>query len=90
MVLMYHVYCLFNPYGLKFFYTLYKDSARTLQVTQWVSITQSNQLMLFREIIAIYCENHTKHKCTVCAECRGFVNLFKAGGTYSDHWALKG
>ena len=37
--------------------------------------------MLYREIIA------------VCSEIRGlnveFVNV-KAGGTYSDHWALKG
>jgi hypothetical protein len=29
------------------------------------SITMTNWLMLFREIIAVYFENHTKHKYTV-------------------------
>jgi hypothetical protein len=28
---------------------------------QRISITKTNQLMLFREIIVLYCENHMKH-----------------------------
>jgi hypothetical protein len=27
----------------------------------YVSATQTNQLMLFRETVAVYCENHTEH-----------------------------
>jgi len=45
--------------------------------------------MLYREIIAVSSEIHTKHINTaVCAERR--IAEFKPGGTYSDHWALKG
>jgi hypothetical protein len=43
--------------------------------------------MLFGETVAVYCEDHTEHTDTLCgqnAEC------VKAGGTYSNHWALKG
>jgi hypothetical protein len=42
--------------------------------------------MLFRELIALYCENHMKY--ILWAECG--VNVLKVGGTYSNHWALKG
>jgi hypothetical protein len=44
--------------------------------------------MLYREIIAIYSEIHTKH---INALCRQNVQLFKveAAGMYSNHWALK-
>jgi hypothetical protein len=47
-----------------------EGSVRTSQETHYISITKPNRLMLFREIIAVYCENHTEHKCTVWAECR--------------------
>jgi hypothetical protein len=44
--------------------------------------------MLFREIAAAYCETHTKHTYTLCGQ-RAVLES-KEGGTYSDHWALKG
>ena len=44
--------------------------------------------MLYREIIAICSEFHTKHINTLCGQNIEFVNV-KAGGTYTDHWALK-
>jgi hypothetical protein len=44
--------------------------------------------MLFREIIAVYCENDTEHTNTPCGQNAGFQYV-KAGGTYSNHWALK-
>jgi hypothetical protein len=33
----------------------------------FVSMTTTNRLILFREIIAVYCENHTEHTSTLCA-----------------------
>jgi len=40
--------------------------------------------MLYREIIAVCSEIHTKHTNTMCGE-----NI-KPSGTNSNHWALKG
>jgi hypothetical protein len=40
---------------------IYKDSLRTSQETLYVSATETNRLMLFRETVAVYCENHTEH-----------------------------
>jgi hypothetical protein len=54
-----------------------------------VSITKPNRLMLFREIIAVYCENHTKHINTLCEQNKGFLNV-KSNGTYIYHFALQG
>jgi hypothetical protein len=34
--------------------------------THYVSTTKPNRLMLFREMIAVYCENHTEHINTLC------------------------
>jgi len=44
--------------------------------------------MLYREIIAVCSEIHTKHINTLCGKKAEFVNV-KTGGTYSDHWALE-
>jgi hypothetical protein len=43
--------------------------------------------MLFGEIVAVYCENHTEHTYTVSGQNAEYV---KAGGTYSNHRALEG
>jgi len=43
--------------------------------------------MLFMEIIAVCSQIHAKHINTLCGQNVEFVNV-KAGGTYSDHWAL--
>jgi hypothetical protein len=45
--------------------------------------------MLYREIIAVCSEIHTKHINTLCGKNVEFLNV-KPGGTYSDQWALKG
>jgi len=34
--------------------------------------SQTSQLMLFKDISAVWCHNHTEHKYTVWAECRRF------------------
>jgi hypothetical protein len=43
--------------------------------------------MLFRETVAVYCENHTGHTNTLCGRTAEFQHG-KAAGTYSDHWTL--
>jgi hypothetical protein len=40
---------------------VYINPVRTSQETHYVSATKLDQLLLFGEIIAVYCENHTKH-----------------------------
>jgi len=45
--------------------------------------------MLYREIIAVYSQIHTKHINTVCGQNVEFLNV-KPDGTYNDHWGLKG
>ena len=45
--------------------------------------------MLYREIVAVCSEIHTKHINTLYGQNVEFVNV-KFGGTYSDHWAFKG
>jgi thioredoxin-related protein len=53
-----------------------------------MSTTKTNLLMLFRQTICVYCENHTKDKNTLCGENREF-RYVNASGIYTDHWALK-
>jgi len=45
--------------------------------------------MLYREIMAVCSEIHTKHINTLCGQNVEFVNV-KPGGTYRDHWTLEG
>jgi hypothetical protein len=40
--------------------------------------------MLFRETIAVYCENDTDHRDTLCGKNGEFYNP-KASGTYRQH-----
>ena len=42
--------------------------------------------MLYREIIAVCSEIHTKHINTVCGQNAEFVTV-KLSGTHSDQWA---
>jgi hypothetical protein len=39
----------------------YLASVRTSQETHDVSATRPNRLVLFRETVAVYCENHMEH-----------------------------
>jgi hypothetical protein len=57
--------------------------------TYCVSATKINRLMFFSEIMAVYCENQTKHTNTFLAKIAGFWHV-KAGSTHNNHWALKG
>jgi len=45
--------------------------------------------MLYREIIAVCSQIHTKRINTLGEQKEEFLHV-KPGGTYSNHWALKG
>jgi len=49
--------------------------------------------MLYREIIAVCSQIHTKHTNTLCGQNVEFVNIKPDGtvqySTYSDHWTLE-
>jgi hypothetical protein len=47
---------------------VYINSVRTSQETHYVSATKPSRLMLFRERVAVYCENHTEHTNTLCGQ----------------------
>jgi hypothetical protein len=44
---------------------MYKNPVRISQETHYVSATKTNRLMLFKERIAVYIENHTEHTNTL-------------------------
>jgi hypothetical protein len=45
--------------------------------------------MLYREMIAVCSEIHTKHINTLCGQNVELMNV-KIGGMFSNHWTLKG
>jgi hypothetical protein len=45
--------------------------------------------MLYREIIAVCSEIHAKHINALCGQNVELLNV-KTGGTYSNHWSVKG
>ena len=53
------------------------------------SVTKTDKLILYREIIAVCAEIYAKHINTLCGQNTEFLNV-KDGGTYSNHWAVKG
>jgi hypothetical protein len=54
-----------------------------------MSVIKTSQLMLYREIIAVCSQIHTKYINTLSGQNTEFLNV-TVGGTYSDHWALEG
>jgi hypothetical protein len=59
---------------------VFKNVVRTSQETHYVSATRPNRLMLFRETVAVYCENHTEHTDTLCGQ-NAELYYVKAGCT---------
>ena len=53
----------------------------------YISVKNTSSFMLQREIITVYCKNHTKQIHTVLVKCR--VLSVKVGGKYGYHWVLK-
>jgi hypothetical protein len=56
-----------NALKMKLFYILVKNSVRTSKRTPHFTITKINWLILFKEIIAVYSENHAKPINTKCS-----------------------
>jgi hypothetical protein len=56
----------FNPLKPKLIWIIFKNPICTAKKTQHFTISKINLLMLFKEIIAIYTENNTKHINTKC------------------------
>jgi hypothetical protein len=46
---------------MKLVYIALKNTVRTSQETHYISATKPNRLMLFRETVAVYCENYMEH-----------------------------
>jgi hypothetical protein len=51
----------FNPLKPKLVQIIFKNAVRTAKKTLHFTIKKINWLTLFKEIIAVYSENHTKH-----------------------------
>jgi hypothetical protein len=57
-----------NPLKPKLIQITFNNSVRTAKKTQHFTITNINWLTLFKEIIAVYSENHTKPINTLCGQ----------------------
>jgi hypothetical protein len=55
-----------NPLEPKLVYIILMSSVRTGKKTPHFTVTESNRLTLFKEIISVYSENHTKPVNTKC------------------------
>jgi hypothetical protein len=80
---------LFNALKPKLVEIIFEHLARTAKKTPYFTITKINWLMLFKEIIAVYSENHMKPINALCVQ-NAELFIVEVDGTYSYHWALKG
>jgi hypothetical protein len=64
---------------------IFKNSVRTAKKAPHFTIAKLNLLKLFKGIIPIYSENHTKH-----INKNADILIAEAGRTYSYHFALNG
>jgi hypothetical protein len=83
------LYLTLFPLKPKLVLVAFENSVLTLKKTQPITIRAINQLMLFREVIAVYFENRMKPTNTLCGENAELV-IVKAGGTYISQQTLKG
>jgi hypothetical protein len=72
----------------KSIYIIFKKSVLASKTSQHISMTTVNWLMLFKEIIAVYSENHAKPINTLCGHNSELSNV-KVAGACSKHYALK-
>jgi hypothetical protein len=68
---------------------LLTSPVRTSQETHHVSATKPNRLILFRETVVVYCENHMEHTQTLCGQsARVYLYNVKEDGTYNSRCDL--
>jgi hypothetical protein len=72
-----------TPNSLEFYIISSYRAVNTLRIGY-----KTSQLMLYREIIAVYSDIHTQHINALCGPNVEFLND-KPGGTYSGHSAFK-
>jgi hypothetical protein len=60
---------------------LFKNPVRTSKRTPYFTITEINWLMLFKEIIAVYSDSHTKPLNTLYRQYAELLTV-KAGGSH--------
>jgi hypothetical protein len=65
-----HTNCRYIPQYMKHMKRIltFQNSVYASQKTHCSFITKTNRLMLFREIIAVYCERHAKHINILCGQ----------------------
>jgi hypothetical protein len=69
----------------------FNNSVPISQMTYFAFITKPNQSMMFKKVIAIYCENHMKHVNIHCGQNAEFLNLvvhIVLNGSTSVPWVL--
>jgi hypothetical protein len=65
------VYLFFPFLSPSFLFSLsFRVSLGMLLLAYYISATKIKRLMLSRETIAVYCENHVKNTNTICGEMR--------------------
>jgi hypothetical protein len=78
-----------NRLNHKFICIMFKDSDPTTRKTHCVSVTKISWLKLFREKVAVCCENRTKPINTLWSKKTRFL-IFKASGTHIYRGVGKG
>ena len=58
-------------------------------IKHYLSVIKTSQLMLYRELMAVCSEIHTKHGNTFCGQNVEFVNV-KTRGAQGNHKASQG
>ena len=80
---------IFQPFKTKISPELHISIQSVPRSKHTFPVIKTSRLMLYREIMVVCSEIHTKHINTVCGQNVELLNV-KPGGTYSNHWALKG
>jgi hypothetical protein len=78
-----------NPITTKINCELYINIPSVPRSKHTPPVTQTSQLMLYGEIIAVCSQIHTKHINTLCGQNAELWNA-KTGGISGKHWALDG